>query len=131
MRVGVRRAVNSQELEAGLPSDVGGVFAALSTLFTVQADAPQTVTYTYVDTVDWRLHRAGLALRDARRARAGELVLDSIDASRITTPARPHGWSCVTRCLPRAPIWATNDGIGWVLACISTSIRAIVSGPRS
>ena len=96
--------MNSQELEVGLPSDVGGVFAALSTLFTVQADAPHNVTYTYVDTVDWRLHRAGLALRDARRARTGELVLDSIDASRITTPARPHGWPSRADRLPASPV---------------------------
>lgn len=96
--------MSSQELEVGIPSDVGGVFAALSTVFAVRADAAEHVTYTYLDTVDWRLHRAGLALREARGPRCAQLVLDSIDADRVLAPSRRHTWPSRVDRLPASPV---------------------------
>lgn len=63
-------------LAVGASGDAGGVFAALSTAYTVHAEPATTLQWTWLDTADWRLHRAGIALREERRGRQRELVVE-------------------------------------------------------
>ncbi|WP_143167937.1 CHAD domain-containing protein [Jatrophihabitans endophyticus] len=65
-----------QVLTVGASGDAGAVFAALSAAYTVHAEPASTLRWTWLDTADWRLHRAGVALREERRGRGRDLVLD-------------------------------------------------------
>ena len=68
---------------------VAGVLEALGTAFGVIPDRggkPAACRRTWLDTFDWRLHRAGLTLEYAGRARGGELLLSG-DTARTATAA--------------------------------------------
>lgn len=81
-----------RELVLAAAADPGQVFAALSVRYVVHA-GPTTVSHwTCLDTADWRLHRAGMTLRDARQGRQAELVLSDVAAGRLAVPARAHSW---------------------------------------
>src|ERR1700735_695218 len=57
---------------------VAGALEALGTAFGVIPDRggkPAACRRTWLDTFDWRLHRAGLTLEYAGRPRGGELLL--------------------------------------------------------
>ena len=45
-----------------------------------------------LDTADWRLHRAGMTLRDRRRGRSGELVLTAAHGERVAVASRAAVW---------------------------------------
>lgn len=79
-------------LAIGASGDPGAVFAALSAAYTVEADPVETVHWTWLDTADWRLHRAGLALREERRGRTRELVLDRPGRPDVTTTITGVRW---------------------------------------
>src|SRR5580693_1803953 len=67
---------------------VAGALEALSTAFGVIPDRsgkPAACRRTWLDTFDWRLHRAGLTLEYAGRPRGGELLLTGDTASTPST----------------------------------------------
>ena len=68
---------------------VAGVLGALGAAFGVIPDRggkPAACRRTWLDTFDWRLHRAGLTLEYAGRARGGELLLSG-DTARAANAA--------------------------------------------
>jgi CHAD domain-containing protein len=72
---------------------VAGVLEALGAAFDVIPDRggkPAACRRTWLDTFDWRLHRAGLTLEYAGRPRGGELLLAG-DAASATSTANPAG----------------------------------------
>ena len=71
---------------------VAGALEALSTAFGVIPDRsgkPAAYRRTWLDTFDWRLHRAGLTLEYAGRPRGGELLLTGDTASTPGTASAP------------------------------------------
>src|SRR6202042_1548464 len=69
-----------------------GALEALSTAFGVIPDRsgkPAACRRTWLDTFDWRLHRAGLTLEYAGRPRGGELLLTGDTASTPSTASAP------------------------------------------
>ncbi len=80
-----------RELLFSASHDPGEVFAALSARYSVLADSATSERWVCLDTADWRLHRAGLALRDRQRGSRGELVL-SADGRQIAAPSRAANW---------------------------------------
>ena len=79
--------------ERGWDETVAGALEALGTAFDVVPDRggrPAAGRRTWLDTFDWRLHRAGLTLEYAGRPRGGELLLSGSvaqSASGIAPPA--------------------------------------------
>ena len=72
---------------------VAGVLEALGAAFDVIPDRggkPAACRRTWLDTFDWRLHRAGLTLEYAGRPRGGELLLAG-DVASATSTANPAG----------------------------------------
>ena len=75
---GVTRAFSKQGAV-----DVEAVAAALRPTFTVAAGAERTVSHTWLDTFDWRLHSAGISLRFAD---GGPLIMQLPDGARLQAP---------------------------------------------
>src|SRR3984885_4953916 len=74
---------------------VAGALEALRTAFDVIPDRsgkPAACRRTWLDTFDWRLHRAGLTLEYAGRPRGGELLLTA-DTARTASAPRPPSTS--------------------------------------
>jgi hypothetical protein len=84
--------MTSVDLEIALPADAGGVFAALASAYTVLAEPSEVVEFTYLDTVDWRLHRAGLSAREATIGRHANLELVRCEAPELSSAGRRHNW---------------------------------------
>lgn len=80
-------------LDGGTRLDLDAVPAALAGEFScVPAGRPHTVRRVWLDTFDWRLHRAGLVLEQSSRARASELTVTGPDGDRISGPAGRVRW---------------------------------------
>jgi CHAD domain-containing protein len=99
---------NRQDLAFAASVDPGAVFTALSSRYTVVAEPSVAEHWTFLDTSDWRLHRAGLGLRDRRHGRTGELVLDLPDGQRLVTSTRIASWPRRIDALPPSSV---RDGI--------------------
>jgi CHAD domain-containing protein len=86
--------------ELGWDQSVAGVLEVLGTGFDIipeRGGASAASRRTWLDTFDWRLHRAGLTLEYVGRPRGGELLVSGgVDSPAITQPvigwqaARPH-----------------------------------------
>jgi len=81
--------------------DVEAVAAALRPTFSVASAAGQTVSRTWLDTFDWRLHSAGISLRFAD---GGPLVMQLADGSRLQAPLAGLRWPAHADDLPAGPI---------------------------
>jgi CHAD domain-containing protein len=81
-----------QELMFAASGDPSEVVEALTSRYTVIAEPSLSLRWFSLDTVDWRLHRAGMTLRDARRGRTSELVLVDDAGERITAPTQAGSW---------------------------------------
>jgi CHAD domain-containing protein len=95
------------------------VAAALGSRFTVLEEAPRQARQVWLDTFDWRLHAAGLVLRQVRGTRYGELVLTTrageiVASQPLATavtpglvngsgPAAPH-WPALLGAIPAGPL---------------------------
>src|ERR1700722_2615897 len=85
---------------------VAGVLEALGSAFDVVPDRggkPAACRRTWLDTFDWRLHRAGLTLEYAGRARGGELLLSGNAANSASPPSAasaPAPANAATRATP-------------------------------
>jgi CHAD domain-containing protein len=93
---GVSRAFSTQGAV-----DVDAVAAALRPAFSVAAAAVQTVSHTWLDTFDWRLHSAGISLRFAR---GGPLVMQLPDGARVQAPLAGLRWPAHAHELSAGPI---------------------------
>jgi CHAD domain-containing protein len=99
---------------------VAGALEALGTAFGVIPDRggkPAACRRTWLDTFDWRLHRAGLTLEYAGRPRGGELLLSG-DTARTPSAARPAvgpatAAAPASEAAPSAPAATTQPVIGW------------------
>ena len=81
--------------------DVVAVAAALGPTFTMAAGASTTVSRTWLDTFDWRLHAAGISLQFAH---GGPLVLQFPDGARLQAPLAGLKWPAQAHDLPAGPI---------------------------
>ena len=95
--------MNRRELMFEAATDPGRVSDVLATRWKVSTDPATSSRWTCLDTADWRLHRAGMTLRDARHGRWAELVL-STGSEPITAPARAHAWPNRLDALPPSAV---------------------------
>lgn len=93
-----------RELVFSSAGDIGQVFAALSQRFTVQTGNPVHGSWTCLDTPDWRLHHAGLTLRDARSGRRAELVLANGKSEPLIVLSRVRRWPARVSALAPSPV---------------------------
>jgi CHAD domain-containing protein len=108
---------------AGGP-EVEDVLTALAPRFSVAPTArPRTVRRTWLDTFDWRLHRAGLTLEHVTGTRPGELVLTGPSGERLTQRASRLSWPMPARALPAGPV---ADRVG-----PAAGIRALLPAARA
>ena len=87
--------------ERAWDESVAGVLDALGTAFDVVPDRggkpAAACRRTWLDTFDWRLHRAGLILEYAGRPRGGELLLSGNAANAASAPTAPSTPSAVAQ----------------------------------
>jgi len=76
--------------------DVEAVEAALRPKFLLVAGPERTVSHTWLDTFDWRLHEAGISLEYID---GGPLIMQFPDGNRLQGP-RPKKWPALLHDLP-------------------------------
>ena len=97
---------------------------ALAPRFSVVAGRrSHTVRRTWLDTFDWRLHRAGLTLEYITGRGPGELVLTSSAGERITASAGGARWPAPARVLPCGPLRDRLEAL--------TSVRALLPAAKA
>ena len=105
-----------------LSADV--VRAALAPRFTVApAGRPRTVRLRWLDTFDWRLHRAGLTLLHSVGSRLSDYTLTSDAGERFTVSAKALRWPALADTLPPGPLRARLRPVTWPRALMPT-VRA-------
>jgi CHAD domain-containing protein len=106
--------------------DPGEVFTVLSSRYTVLVEPSTSERWTCLDTADWRLHQAGMTLRDRRHGRSTELVLTAPDGERVVAAARPQTWPKRLEKLPPSPVrerLGSTVGIRALLAMVAVDSR--------
>jgi CHAD domain-containing protein len=79
--------------------------AALGPRYSLVKDGrSRTLRRTWLDTFDWRLHRAGLTLELVTGRGPGRLVLTCAVGERITGPANGVRWPALATDLPPGPL---------------------------
>jgi CHAD domain-containing protein len=97
---------------------------ALAPQFTVvPAARARTLRRTWLDTFDWRLHRAGLTLECVAGRGPAELVLRGTAGERITAVANGTRWPALAEGLPRGPLRDRLQGL--------TSVRALLPAAKA
>jgi CHAD domain-containing protein len=97
---------------------------ALAPRFSVVAGRrSRTVRRTWLDTFDWRLHRAGLTLEYITGRGPGELVLTSSTGERITGTAGGARWPAPAGDLPCGPLRDRLEAL--------TSVRALLPAAKA
>ena len=107
------------------PDQVGAV---LSARYSVVADAAAVAQWTYLDTVDWRLHNAGMTLRDTRQGAVGQLVLSTRSGDQIVAPSRVQLWPRRADTLPSSAVLdelAPAVGIRALLPMAQVQVRSL------
>lgn len=84
--------------------DPDQVCTVLSARYSVVAEATEVAQWTYLDTVDWRLHRAGMTLRDTGHGPTGTLILSTRSGAQITSPSRVRTWPRRADTLPASAV---------------------------
>ncbi len=90
----------------------------------VPGSRSRTVRRTWLDTFDWRLHRAGLTLEYVTGRGHGELVLTGAAGERITAAANGTRWPALADDLPDGPLRARLEGLTWVRALLPAAKAA-------
>ena len=104
------------------PADVVG--AALAPRFTVAPEGrPRTLRLTWLDTFDWRLHRAGLTLQHSTGSRVSDYTLTTDDGAQLTAAAKGLRWPALAGALPPGPLRARVQPV--------TEIRALMPIARA
>ncbi len=83
---------------------------------------PCSIRRTWLDTFDWRLHRAGLTLEHTTGAGPGELTLTGPDGERIVARPGRLTWPAVADSLPDGPLRARLRAV--------TGVRALLPAAR-
>jgi CHAD domain-containing protein len=89
----------------------------------VPATRARTLRRTWLDTYDWRLHRAGLTLEYVAGRGPAELVLSGTAGERITATANGTRWPVLAEGLPSGPLRDRLKGL--------TSVRALLPAARA
>ena len=98
------------------------VLAALAPRFTLgTASRPRTVRRTWLDTFDWRLHRAGLTLEYLTGSRPAELVLATASGDRVSQPAGRLTWPAMAGDLPPGPVTAVISPVAGIRALLAAA----------
>jgi CHAD domain-containing protein len=120
--------VDPGELLFGAGTDPGQVSAALSRRYRLHVAPPATASWTCLDTADWRLHRRGLTLREARQGRSRRLVLSDGRAGPLSAPSPVRSWPRRIDTLPASPIRdriAPAVGVRALLPLAEVGVRAL------
>jgi CHAD domain-containing protein len=120
--------VESGEVLFGAATDPGHVCDVLSAGYQVLTDAPIAARWIWLDTADWRLHKAGMTLRDTRRGRRGTLVLSDGAPHAITAPAPSSRWPATIDALPSSPVRdhvAPAIGVRALLPLAEVDVRSL------
>ena len=97
---------------------------ALAPRFSViPAARSHTVRRTWLDTYDWRLHRAGLTLECVAGRGPAELVLSGTAGERITATVNGTRWPVLAESLPSGPLRDRLKGL--------TSVRALLPAAKA
>ncbi len=100
------------------------VLAALAPRFSVRsAGRSRTVRRAWLDTFDWRLHRAGLTLEYVTGRRPAELVLTGPAGDLVTQQASGLTWPALAGDLPAGPV---RDRL-----CAAAGVRALLPAARA
>jgi CHAD domain-containing protein len=83
----------------------------------------RTVRRTWLDTFDWRLHRAGLTLEYVTGRGPGELVLTGPNGERMTVAAAGTRWPAPADVLPGGPLRDRLQAL--------TSVRALLPAAKA
>jgi CHAD domain-containing protein len=113
-RVGVTVLTTSRDfvLGDGQRSAPEELQAALESRYSVVKDGrSRTLRRTWLDTFDWRLHRAGLTLELVTGRGPGRLVLTCADGERITGPANGLRWPALATDLPPGPVRSRLEAV--------------------
>jgi CHAD domain-containing protein len=78
---------------------------------------------TWLDTFDWRLHRAGLTLECVTGRGPAELVLSGMAGERITAAANGTRWPALAEALPNGPLRDRLKGL--------TEVRALLPAAKA
>jgi CHAD domain-containing protein len=106
---------------AGLPSE-GDVLAALAPRFSLSASSrPRHVRRTWLDTFDWRLHRAGLTLEYVTGTRPAELVLATAGGDQVSQPAGRLTWPVLAQDLPPGPVTTMIRPVAGIRALLAAA----------
>ncbi len=106
---------------AAQPSE-DDVLAALAPRFALGAPGrPRTVRRTWLDTFDWRLHRAGLTLEYVTGPRPAELVLGSAAGDLVRQPAGRLAWPALMHRLPPGPVTAMVRPVAGIRALLAVA----------
>jgi CHAD domain-containing protein len=111
---------------------VNGVLDAITPRFSwVPGGKPRTVRRTWLDTFDWRLHRAGLTLELTTGAGPGELTLTGPDGERILARPGRLTWPARADSLPDGPLRARLQPVTGVRALLPAARGAsVILSPR-
>src|SRR5262249_34747301 len=97
----------------------------------VPARRPRRQRRTWLDTFDWRLHRAGLTLESVTGHGPAELVLSGMAGERITAAANGTRWPALAEALPSGPLRDRLKGLAEVRALLPAAKAAsTVAGSR-
>jgi CHAD domain-containing protein len=98
------------------------VLAALTPRFALgAAGRPRTLRRTWLDTFDWRLHRAGLTLEYVTGPRPAELVLSTAAGDLVSQPAGRLTWPAMVADLPPGPVIAVIRPVAGIRALLATA----------
>ena len=106
---------------AAQPSE-DDVLAELAPRFALgAARRPRTLRRTWLDTFDWRLHRAGLTLEYVTGPRPAELVLASAAGDLASQPAGRLAWPALVQNLPPGPVTAVIRPVAGIRALLAVA----------
>jgi CHAD domain-containing protein len=91
---------------------------ALVPRFELTEDSSEVVRRTWLDTFDWRLHRAGLTLEHSEAARRGWLTMTSSGGECISAAVDGITWPSVVENLPPTPMRDRLDGAAGIRALL-------------
>jgi len=109
-------------------TDPGQVFAALAGRYDVRIEPLPASRWTCLDTADWRLHDADMRLREARKGRAGTLLLSHGPADSVSAPSPGRRWPQRIEGLPASPVrdrMAPAVGIRALLPLAEVDVRSL------
>ncbi len=89
----------------------------------VPARRARTQYRTWLDTFDWRLHRAGLTLESVTGRGPAELVLSGMAGERIIAAANGTRWPALAEALPSGPLRDRLKGL--------TEVRALLPAAKA